>query len=67
MEYDLKNENDYLTPDDIGRILNLSRNTTYRLVGSVDFPKIRIGRQIRIPKAEFESYMKRYLYKQCNI
>lgn len=47
----------FLTPNDIQDILQLSKNTAYRLINLKDFPKIKIGRNIRIPKSSFYEYM----------
>ena len=38
-------------------LLGVSRPTMYTLVNRDDFPKIRIGRRIIIPKKELEDWM----------
>ena len=42
-----------MTPADVQRELNIGRNTAYELVNRADFPKIRIGRKIVIPREAF--------------
>lgn len=46
-----------LTVEDIGRILNIGRNKAYSLVKEDDFPKIRIGKQFRIPCDAFNNWI----------
>jgi len=38
------------TPADLQRDWSLSKNTVYALVNRADFPKIRVGRKILIPR-----------------
>lgn len=38
------------TPADLQRDWGLSKNTVYALVNRADFPKIRVGRKILIPR-----------------
>jgi excisionase family DNA binding protein len=58
---------EYLTPGDIQRILGFSKQKTYDLINQNDFPKIKIGRNYRIPSSEFDKFMKKYLYKEIEI
>lgn len=53
-----------LTVKELQEILKMSRTKTYQIVNQPDFPKIRIGREIRIPENELESYLKEHLYKE---
>lgn len=53
----------YLTVQEIQEVLNLGRTKIYELVNQPDFPKVKMGRKILIPESEFNSFMKRYLYK----
>ncbi|WP_326512265.1 helix-turn-helix domain-containing protein [Clostridium intestinale] len=46
-----------LTVEDIGRILNIGRNKAYSLVKEEGFPKIRIGKQFRIPYDAFNHWI----------
>ncbi len=41
----------------IQNILGISRAKAYDLVKTVGFPKIKIGKRIAIPKAEFEKWL----------
>lgn len=56
--------NQYLTVKDIQRILGLGKTSAYKLVEQKDFPKVKIGGSYRIPLEEFNTYMRRYLYKE---
>ena len=58
---------EYITPEQVGEILSLGRNTTYNLIDRPDFPKIKLGRSIRIPKEDFEKFMEHYLYKEVEL
>lgn len=53
-----------LTVKDLQKILKLSRTKTYQIVNQPDFPKIRIGREIRIPEKELKLFLERHLYKE---
>lgn len=57
----------YITPREVQEILKLSKTKTYAIINQEDFPKIRVGKNIRIPVSEFEKFMKRYLYKTYEI
>lgn len=58
---------EYYTVEEIAKILRFSKNKTYNLVNQKDFPKVVIGRQIRIPKDKFEEFMKHLLYKRYEL
>lgn len=49
-----------LTPADLQREWDIGRNTVYTLVNREDFPKIRLGRKILIPR----DALNRWLDKQ---
>ena len=49
---------------DIQRILKLGRDKTYKLLNSKGFPSIKIGRDIRVPKDEFDKWIKRNTGKE---
>lgn len=53
-----------LTVKDLQAILKMSRTKTYQIVNQPDFPKIRIGREIRIPEKELERYFRERLYME---
>lgn len=44
---------------DVQKILNISRGKTYELVNSKDFPVIKIGRCLRIPRDAFREWVER--------
>jgi len=46
-----------LTVKEIQEILKLSRAKTYELVNEPGFPKIRIGRCIRVPETALKQYL----------
>ena len=45
--------------EDLMPILGIGRNTAYKLVRSGQIRSIRIGRQLRIPKAVVQEYLYR--------
>ena len=45
--------------EDLMPILGIGRNTAYELVRSGQIKSIRVGRNIRIPKAEILSFLNR--------
>lgn len=45
------------TVDDLCALLQISRPTAYELVHREDFPKIRIGRRVLIPRAGLEKWL----------
>lgn len=44
---------------DIQHICNISRSEAYKLVNSGEFPIVRIGRAIRIPRLKFEEWLQK--------
>jgi len=44
---------------DIQDILNISKNSAYELVNSKNFPAIKIGRCLRIPRDSFKEWVER--------
>ncbi len=50
-----------LQVEDLMPILGIGRNTAYALVRSGQIKSIRIGRKIRIPKAEVLAFLNRSL------
>jgi len=46
-----------LRVDDVERILGVSRATAFNLVKSKDFPSIRCGRRIIIPRDKFLAWV----------
>ena len=47
----------FLTPQDVQKILRVSKPTVYRIIDSADFPKIRFGQVIRIPPDAFQKWV----------
>ncbi len=58
---------EYLTTDEVAAILKIGKTKTYQLVNKKDFPKIKMGRQILIPKSKFEIFMEKLVYKEYKI
>ncbi len=58
---------EYLTTNDVAAILKIGKTKTYQLVNKKDFPKIKMGRQILIPKSKFENFMEKLVYKEYKI
>ena len=56
-----------LTVKDLQRILNIKKDKAYHLVKTNGFPKIVIGRDIRIPADEFEKWIRKYTYSHFNL
>ena len=48
-----------LTVKEVAEVMGVSRVGAYALAHSVDFPAIRIGRRIAVPKAELIKWMER--------
>lgn len=46
-----------LTPLDIAEILGISRNTAYELIHSDGFPIFRVGKQYRIGRKQFLTWL----------
>ena len=42
-----------LNADQISRILGISRSASYELLRSADFPTVRIGKRMLVPKDKF--------------
>lgn len=57
----------FLTTKDVQKILNIGRNSAIKLVNLPDFPKVRVGRLIRIPEDDFYKYMESYRNLSINI
>lgn len=46
-----------LTIQDVAKILGIGKNTAYGLVKDGTLNSVRVGRQIRIPRAELYRYL----------
>jgi excisionase family DNA binding protein len=42
---------------DVARLLGLSRSTVFTLLAAHDLPVVRIGRSVRVPRAELERWI----------
>ncbi len=47
----------YMTVAEFQREFNISKNTAYQLVHREDFPAIKIGRTIRIPRQALDDWV----------
>jgi excisionase family DNA binding protein len=47
-------ERHFLTVDELARYLRVSRSMAYKLVWDAKVPRVRVGGQWRIPRAELE-------------
>ena len=56
----MKYSEEFLTPEEISKILKMNRLTVYQLIKNVDIPAIKIGRTYRIPKNDFEKFLERH-------
>lgn len=52
---------------DVKEILGCGIHRAYDIVNQRDFPKVRIGKRLYIPKDEFEIWLKTYLTKEYRI
>ncbi len=53
------NEKLTLNLEEAGKLLGISRQTVYLLSRREDFPVLRIGRRILIPRKQLEAWMER--------
>ena len=51
-----------LTLEEVAEIFRFSAEKTSQLVNSPGFPKIKIGKQYRVPEEELEKWIKKYSY-----
>ena len=52
-------ENNVLTVPEAATYLRISLPTMYNLVNRADFPKVKIGRKIIIPRVDFMNWLSR--------
>ena len=52
---------------DVMQILGVSKPTVYKIIESPDFPKIHVGRDIRIPVGPFEAWLARQAETGANV
>lgn len=53
-----------MTVEEVAMTLQVSRPTAYMLINREDFPKIRIGRRIIVPREGFERWIEENTGKQ---
>lgn len=53
-----------LSVQDMANQLGISRPVAYQIVGRSDFPKVRVGRRIIIPRQGLEDWLRR---ESCNV
>lgn len=46
-----------LTPMDVAEVLGISRNTAYQVVHSRGFPSFKVGKQYRVSRDKFLSWL----------
>ena len=56
--------NKLLTVKELQDYLGIGRSKAYELVNEPNFPTLRIGRSIRIPKDQLEEWIKKSLKKK---
>ncbi len=57
----------YLTVKDLQKKLNISRTKAYQLVNQPDFPKLKIGRDIRIPETRLDEFLGSIIYHEYEL
>ncbi len=55
---------EFYTINDIAEKFNISYKTATKLVHSDGFPKIMIGKSLRVPRGELEKWVAKYSYKE---
>lgn len=53
---------EFLTVEDVQKILKIGKNQAYDLFKSADFPSFKVGKQHRIPKDEFKKWCEKKSY-----
>lgn len=48
-----------MSVNDAAEAIGVSRPTMYQLIERTDFPKIRVGRRIIIPRRSFEEWLEK--------
>ena len=55
-----------VTPSEAAQLLGLSKPVIYELCHRPDFPVVRVGRVIRIPRSGLESWLEKNSYMGGN-
>ena len=63
--YDLATK--MLTMEEVAAIFRFSNEKTSQLINTPGFPKLKIGREYRIPEDELDKWIKKYSYTQFNM
>jgi excisionase family DNA binding protein len=58
---------DFLTPQDVQKLLRIGRDKTRKLIQMDDFPSFKIGSSVRIPKEEFIDWYRSAAYSKARI
>ena len=56
-----------LNADQLAEVLGISRAGAYQLMHAVDFPTIRIGKRMVVPKEELRLWMNRKLSEKKDV
>lgn len=48
-----------LNPKDVAEVLGISRNKAYEIIHSSEFPVFRVGKQYRVSKKNFLTWLER--------
>ena len=46
-----------LRADEVSRLLRIGRTMTFQLIANGDLPVVRIGRAVRVPKKQLETWI----------
>lgn len=49
----------FLTANDLVEIMRIGRSSAYELMRTEQFPSIRIGKSVRVPKSAFIQWLER--------
>lgn len=59
----ISENNEILTPEEVGEILKIGKNATYALLKDNKISSFKIGRNYKIPRTSIDSYIKNEIYK----
>ena len=62
----MMNEKLTLSVEEAGKLLGVSRLTAYQLAHRADFPILRVGRRILVPRKQLEAWMDRQVNGEEN-
>jgi excisionase family DNA binding protein len=61
-----ENEQEFISLNQLQKILGIGRTKAYDLVTSGDLPAVRIGRSIRVDKRDLSDWLERHKYQDVN-